>query len=346
MLRIPAALALVALLSLALAAPQLGHPHHAPNETGLQRWRYGATPTELTSDHGDATLTLRNRILYRVNGSVAGGMDGARALAELIAAARGGDAALVTALEGHLLASAGVPPFTRIDNTLLTLREEGDRVAFEYAFIEFSNGDFRPSRHALHEGDTVVRLYGDLACAACGTFVLVTLPELLDLAAGAGARVEYHHAPMSAAGAGVLAAEASECVAAAHEGSFPTYLERLSATRNEWAPLPSPQAYFVELAETLGLAAPGLEECITERLASREVAIAAESARNLGFRDRPTVFVGGIMMSDPRDRAEFERLLQLVTPPPALEIVPMAPGEPPLDQESPDEPEDGREGDA
>lgn len=310
----PFLLVVLSLLSLAHALPPLSH-ELGSDATPPAGWGFDANTGALEHELGEGRLLARNGRLLGVTGTVDGGPEGAEALAALVVATRGGGEDLARDLEHHL-SQESVPAFTRIDNALLTLREVEGRVAFDFALIELLPGDFRGSRHVLNPAGSVpVRVYGDFASAQAAALVTGVLPALAAQAGELGVRLEYHHAPASPTGAGVLAAEASECVAAAHpEGGFWTFADLLARERGAWSTLVSPQGFFVDAVDRLGLAAPGLVSCIEERLAQREVSVASESASNLGLTARPTVFVGGFLMMDPSDEVEFARLVALARP--------------------------------
>ena len=331
MFRLSLLFSLLLLLPAALAVPPLGSEVTTTAFPTDHSWQASEDLRELTHEHGAAVLHVRNDLLLRASGTVDAGLAGANALTELVVALHDGDASFRAALEHHLLGSASVPPFTRVENTLLTLREEEGRVAFDYGFIEFAPTDFRASRHVLNpEGSVPVRLYSDFGSARGAGYVQTVLPQVRGILTDLDARLEYHHAPVAATGVGVLAAEASECVAAAHpEGGFWAFHDELVQSRDSWSAMVSPQPAFLEAVEALGLGAPGLEGCIADRLASREVSIAVESARNLGFSDRPTVFVGGVMMADPSDLEELANLVRLarLEEPTPVEILPLDPNE-------------------
>lgn len=304
----------VSLLSLAHALPPLAFDvgGEFPSPVG---WAFDPDSGSLDHELGEARLLLRNSRVLGVSGALDGGPEGAEALVSLTVAVAGGGDDLARALEHHLGQEA-VPAFTRIGNAVLTLREEEGRVVFDFALIELAEGDFRGSRHVLNPaGVVLVRVYGDLSVSGAAEFVVSGLPGLEARAEELGVRVEYHHAPAAPTGPGALAAEASECVAAANpQGGFWAFSELLARERVAWATVVSPQAYFVQAADSLGLGAPGLSSCIEKRLAQREVSLARESASNLGFSERPTVFVGGFLMLDPWDSAELERLVVLAAP--------------------------------
>lgn len=338
----PFLLVLLSLLSLAHGLSPLAH-ELGGDAAPPAGWGIDLATGSLEHELGEGRLLARNGRLLGVTGTVDGGPEGAEALAALVAAVRGGGEELARDLEHHL-SQESVPAFTRVDNALLTLREVDGRVVFDFALIELLPGDFRGSRHVLNPGGSVpVRIYGDFASAQATALITGVLPALAAQAEELGVRLEYHHAPVAPTGAGVLAAEASECVAAAHpEGGFWAFADLLARERAAWSTLVAPQGYFVEAADRLGLSAPGLVGCIEERLAQREVGVAIESASNLGLTARPTVFVGGFLMLDPSDEVELARLVALarpVMPGAAADVVPLSlepTGEEPLGADLPD----------
>lgn len=331
---------LVALLSFVVvvgavsAEGLLGQVFDARTELGAPGWERAAGFAErFTHPSGAAVFEVRQGVLYRASGRVTGDIAGARALASLVTVLRGGDEELRDALEHLLLSQQVVAPFTRVDNVLLGVRSEGEEVLFELEFIEFEPSDFRVSRHAVGEG-VVVRAFVDLACEACaGSWAL--LESLLQQGAALPFRLELHHAPESGLSA-VLAAETLECVAAAQADAAWPFALALAADRARWVTHRTPHEPLLEIAAELGVTAPGLEACARDRVASREVAAAAQSARNLGLQSVPTIFAAGIPLRDASSADELQRLVRLMSP---IRIEPLEPADP--DQPIPDDPEAG-----
>lgn len=271
------------------------------------------------------TLEERSGLVYRVTGEATLDEAGIRALAALIGAASGygeGIAAPVRdffAAHADMLANEGVRRLA-VEEYLLKLEVTGEapyHVAFAFELQLFPADAFRKARHALGPEDArfVVREFSDFQCPFCARFAQEALPFIKEeLLARGDVRFEYHHFPLDSIHANARpAAEAAECVAEANdEDAFWTYHDALFARLEAWRNLGDPTAYFVRLADEVGLVTEGVRECIEARAFAGEVEASFQQARMLGLRGTPTVFVNGLRVQNPFDVTEYERAMALL----------------------------------
>ena len=192
-----------------------------------------------------------------------------------------------------------------LDAYVLTLDVRGEApfdVDFSLAFQQRAEEAFPEPAHALGPADAtyVVREFSDFQCPFCANYARETLPFVKDtLLARGDVRFEYHHFPLQSIHANAApAAEAAECVAAANApDAFWAYHDALFARQQAWAQLGEPNAYFVRLAEDLGLSTEGVQACLDDREHADEVAAAYEAAAgDLRLTGTPTVFVNGFRL--------------------------------------------------
>ena len=304
----------------------------------------GALEPQVTQE-GDAyragdtefMLETRGNVLYQVSGETALTEAGMQSFAALVGAATGYGEEIATPLAEFLGARAGElvgqgPVTLAVQAYDLTLDVSGEvasgggatggdatglQTTFSLALREVSSANFPVSTHTLGPDDAayVIREFSDFQCPFCAQYATQTLPGLKEtLLARGDVRFEYHHFPLQSIHANALpAAEAAECVTAANDPeAFWTYHDALFERQQAWAGLGDPTAYFVRLAEDVGLEAEGVEACLEERTYADEVAAAYEAAVALGLRGTPSVFVNGFRVEDFNDPASYARALGLV----------------------------------
>lgn len=184
---------------------------------------------------------------------------------------------------------------------------------------------FGPPAHVLGPLDAqhVVRLFTDLQCPFCAQFEALGMPVVTgELLPRGDVRLELYHFPLKSIHPNAtVAAEASECVAAATaervdfaagERAFWTFQSALFTNQDAWAARPDPLPVFATIAEDAGLSAEGLAECVRS---GRYGALVEESyrvaAQDLRLTGTPTVFVDGLKVGDYRDVADYLRLMRL-----------------------------------
>ena len=328
---------------LVLALVFVGAAAHAqiglPPENTLQVFGPQATQEgdAYRVDDTQFTLETRGNVLYQVSGETALTEAGTRSLAALVGAATGYGEEIAAPLAEFLGARAGElvgqgPVTLAVQAYDLTLDVSGEAVSgggatgggasglqavFSLALREVSSANFPAAAHTLGPDDAtyVIREFSDFQCPFCAQYATQVLPGLKEtLLARGDVRFEYHHFPLQSIHANALpAAEAAECVTAANDpAAFWTYHDALFERQRAWEGLGDPAAYFVRLAEDVGLEAEGVETCLEDRTFADEVAAAYEAAVSLGLRGTPSVFVNGFRVENFSDPASYARAFGLV----------------------------------
>ena len=298
------------------------------------------------------TLEARNNVLYEVSGQAALTDAGTQSLATLVGAATGYGESIATPLAEFLGARAGelvgqVRSSWRFKSLSLRWTSLGDvsgtpgtsggdasggatsggavsggamsglQATFSLALQEVPTDLFPVGTHTLGPSDAryVIREFSDFQCPFCAQYATQTLPGLKETLLSRGdVRFEYHDFPLQSIHANAVpAAEAAECVVAANTpDAFWTYHDALFERQQAWAGLSDPTAYFVRLAQDVGLETDGLEACIQNRTFSSEIEAAYQAAVTLGLRGTPSVFVNGFRVENFNDPASYARAFSLV----------------------------------
>ena len=193
----------------------------------------------------------------------------------------------------------------------------GLQATFSLALQEVPTDLFPVGTHTLGPSDAryVIREFSDFQCPFCAQYATQTLPSLKETLLSRGdVRFEYHDFPLQSIHANAVpAAEAAECVTAANTpDAFWTYHDALFERQQAWSGLSDPTAYFVRLAQDVGLETDGLEACIQNRTYASEVEAAYDAAVSLGLRGTPSVFVNGFRVENFNDPASYARAFSLV----------------------------------
>ena len=293
------------------------------------------------------TLEARNNVLYEVSGQAALTDAGTQSLATLVGAATGYGESIATPLAEFLGARAGElvgqgPVKLAVQEFELTLDVSGDvsgtpemsgedasggatsggamsglQATFSLALQEVPTDLFPVGTHTLGPSDAryVIREFSDFQCPFCAQYATQTLPGLKETLLSRGdVRFEYHDFPLQSIHANAVpAAEAAECVTSVNTpDAFWTYHDALFERQQAWSDLSDPTAYFVRLAQDVGLETDGLEACIQNRTYASEVEAAYDAAVSLGLRGTPSVFVNGFRVENFNDPASYARAFSLV----------------------------------
>ncbi len=291
------------------------------------------SPTALTeSEGGYATpgglgfrLEERGGLLYRLAGEAV--MDEANLpfAAKLIGAATGYGAAIEEPLQdffrtrlgelaGQGLARLDVQGYTL---ELTVMGEAPYEVSFAVSLPEVQEDAFPEAAHSLGPADAeyVIREFSDFQCPFCARFVEGVYPEIkAELLSRGDVRFEFHHFPLQSIHANALmAAEAAECVAAENgEDAFWTYHDALFARQQAWQDLSDPSAYFVRLAQDVGLETADLTTCLMNRTYAETLNAAYQYAGGvLRLTGTPTVFVNGYKLGDYTRLEAYLELMRL-----------------------------------
>lgn len=160
--------------------------------------------------------------------------------------------------------------------------------------------------------DSPVKLveYSDFQCPACATFQAV----LADVMSEYGDKVslEYKHFPLPIHPLAVPAAVAAE--AAGQQGKFFEFHDLLFKNQATWTQSATPNAFFVQYAEELGLDIPTFKRHMNAKLLRDKVLTEKTEALAAGLTGTPTFFLNGEKMQFDTYQAFFNQIVMAVDP--------------------------------
>ena len=154
-----------------------------------------------------------------------------------------------------------------------------------------NEGIVAPETHVKGNPDATVTLteYSDFQCPACGAFEPVVQDVLNQY--GDRIRFEYKHYPLPIHPFAVQAAIAAE--AAGQQGKFFEYHDALFAGQQTWAASQTPQVFFLQYAEELGLDVATFKRHTKSSLLRDSVKASQKEAQDMGLTGTPTFFLNG-----------------------------------------------------
>ena len=139
----------------------------------------------------------------------------------------------------------------------------------------------------------VLTEYSDFQCPACGQFYPV-LKKMMDTY-GTELQLEYKHFPLSTIHQyAVLAAKAAE--SAGQQGQFWQMHDKLFENQNTWSKVATPQTYFMQYAQELGLDMDQFKRQMRSSILADHIASQFDEARNSGLTGTPSFFLDGIQL--------------------------------------------------
>lgn len=157
-----------------------------------------------------------------------------------------------------------------------------------------NEGVVAPETHVKGNPDAAVTLteYSDFQCPACGAFEPVVAEVLAQY--GEQIRFEYKHYPLPIHSFALQAAIAAE--AAGQQGKFFEYHDALFAGQQTWAASQTPQAFFLQYAEDLGLDMATFKRHTKSSILRDAVKASQKEAQDMGLTGTPTFFLNGERM--------------------------------------------------
>jgi protein-disulfide isomerase len=140
--------------------------------------------------------------------------------------------------------------------------------------------------------------FSDFACGYCRRFHEQTFQELLEKYPD---QIRFVYRDLPVVG-GYEAAQAAEC--ADEQGAFWEFHDLLFS-----GGLGLDEHAYREYAETVGIDADSLMECVSEERYAEEVEADAQYAFNLGANGTPTFFINGIPLIGARPISDFEAII-------------------------------------
>lgn len=159
---------------------------------------------------------------------------------------------------------------------------------------EKNNEGVTVTEHSKGGADAAVVLteYSDFQCPACQAFEPVVAQVLAQY--GQKIRFEYKHYPLPIHQFAIQAAQASE--AAAQQGKFFEYHDRLFAEQKTWSTSQTPQVLFLQYAQDLGLNVAQFKRQMQSSVIKDAVKKAQKDAGNMGLTSTPSFFLNGQKM--------------------------------------------------
>ena len=159
---------------------------------------------------------------------------------------------------------------------------------------EKNNEGVTVTEHSKGGADAAVVLteYSDFQCPACQAFEPVVAQVLAQY--GQKIRFEYKHYPLPIHQFAIQAAQASE--AAAQQGKFFEYHDRLFAEQKTWSTSQTPQVLFLQYAQDLGLNVDQFKRQMQSSVIKDAVKKAQKDAGNMGLTGTPSFFLNGQKM--------------------------------------------------
>jgi predicted DsbA family dithiol-disulfide isomerase len=179
---------------------------------------------------------------------------------------------------------------------------------FDVRIPEIPAENFVPVDNILGQKNSsvVIRVFSDFECPYCEKFdkeVMNTLGKKLP----AGVRLEFHQFPLESIHPRArAAAEASEC--AADQGQFWGFHDAVFADR-AWTQSQTPQTFFLEVAQKLGLKTGEFESCVSTHKHKAKVDAGLQSGQRAGVNGTPSVFVNGYKLENPYDPVAIEKMI-------------------------------------
>ena len=159
---------------------------------------------------------------------------------------------------------------------------------------EKNNEGVTVTEHSKGGADAAVVLteYSDFQCPACQAFEPVVAQVLAQY--GQKIRFEYKHYPLPIHQFAIQAAQASE--AAAQQGKFFEYHDRLFAEQKTWSTSQTPQVLFLQYAQDLGLNVDQFKRQMQSSVIKDAVKKAQKDAGNMSLTGTPSFFLNGQKM--------------------------------------------------
>lgn len=171
----------------------------------------------------------------------------------------------------------------------------GSVVYSQFAASQSNEGVEVVDVHVKGNPDAEVTLteYGDFSCGACGQ----AYPFVQDLVETYGDDLRFEYKHFAFLQLGPVSAMAAE--AAGQQGEFFAYHDALFENQSEWSQSATPQRYFEQYAEEIGLDMEQWEQHRTASLLRDKVQADMAEGREMGVSGTPTFFLNG-------ERLEFQ----------------------------------------
>lgn len=171
----------------------------------------------------------------------------------------------------------------------------GGSVWYSNIVSDRNNEGITLTPHLKGNVDSVIKLveYSDFQCPACASFQ----PAIEEIMTEYGDKLsfEYKHYPLPIHNMAEPAARAAE--AAALQGAFFAYHDKLFENQDTWSRSPNPSALFLKYATELNLDIDQFKRQMNASLVRYKVRADGREAREKGITGTPTFFLNGERMS-------------------------------------------------
>jgi protein-disulfide isomerase len=152
----------------------------------------------------------------------------------------------------------------------------------------------------------------DFQCPYCRRFALETFRAIEQEYISPGkVRWVFVNFPLTSIHANAVAAAAT-ALCAARQGAFWPMHDLIYQYQETWAPLKEPGAFFVSLADSVGISKPKLVECVKSPATVAEIRAEAEGAERAGASSTPTFYIEGGLMAGAHPLPVFRQVLDSV----------------------------------
>lgn len=152
----------------------------------------------------------------------------------------------------------------------------------------------------------------DFQCPYCRRFALETFRSLeREYISPGKVRWVFVNFPLTSIHANAVAAAAT-AVCAARQGAFWPMHDLIYQYQETWAPLKEPGAFFVSLADSVGISKPKLVECVKSPATEAEIRYEAEGAERAGAGSTPTFYIEGGLLTGAHPLPVFRQVLDSV----------------------------------
>ena len=152
----------------------------------------------------------------------------------------------------------------------------------------------------------------DFQCPYCRRFATETFPTIDSAYVATGkVRWVFVNFPLSSVHPNAVAA-AVVGLCAAKQGKFWPAHDLLYLHQDVWAPLKEPAAFFLSLADSLGLSKPALLSCVKSPTAQDAVRADAEGAERSGAASTPSFYIEGGLLTGAHPIEVFRQVLDSI----------------------------------
>ena len=155
----------------------------------------------------------------------------------------------------------------------------------------------------------VIMEFADFQCPACGDFATFSKPLIKDYVDNGTVRFVWYDFPLVQIHKNaMLAARAGRC--ANEQNQFWAFHDVIFGRQAEWSESDEGVELFTGYAQQAGLDRGAFSQCLRSDKYQQEVSESFQLGTTLGVSGTPTLFVNGKRFERPRNRAEWDAVIQ------------------------------------